>query len=116
MNNYINQVTLSGKIQQIRTSTNGTHFINLLQLVEYNGVFHKRQYELIISPEKTNLISLVQLEKCIKIQGELTIFKVKKFSIYKMVVNVTNIEVLPDNYFPDIENNFSSIDDSEQTF
>ena len=44
MNNYVNQVVLSGKIQQIRSSANGTCFINLLQEVEYNGIFHQRQY------------------------------------------------------------------------
>ena len=116
MNNYVNQVVLSGKIQQIRSSANGTCFINLLQEVEYNGIFHQRQYELLISPEKFELISLVELGKCIKVVGELTIVKVKKYSIYKMMVNVTDMEILPDDSFGNGSSDVNTQDDSDQTF
>ena len=115
MEKYLNNVVISGRIHQIRSSANGTCFINLLQIVKFNQVEHQRQYELLISPEKFELIPLVELNKCIKVTGELTIFKVKKYSIYKMMINVLNLEILPDDAFPQTEITTAN-DSTEETF
>ena len=46
----------------------------------------------------------------------LTIFKVKKYSIYKMMVNVTDMEILPDDSFGNGSSDVNTQDDSDQTF
>jgi hypothetical protein len=90
---YINKVEISGTISEVRTSEKGTHFVMLKQIVNHNGVDYDRIFELLVNPAKINIIDKLIIGKQAKFYGALTIFKIKKYNIHKMIIDVTEIVV-----------------------
>jgi hypothetical protein len=91
---FINKVELSGTISEIRKSEKGTHFIMLKQIVKYNETEYQRLFELFINANRNDIIEKITVDKNVKIQGILTIFRVKKFNIQKMIVEIDQLEIL----------------------
>ncbi|MDR3257585.1 MAG: hypothetical protein LBT17_02200 [Mycoplasmataceae bacterium] len=88
----INKVELSGEIAEIRTSERGTNFVMIKQIVNFAGVERARLFEALVNAERKDLIDQIAIGKKVKITGSLTIFRVKKFNIHKMLVEVDKIE------------------------
>jgi hypothetical protein len=91
---FVNKIELSGIISEIRTSERGTHFVMLKQLVTFNETEHTRLFEMLISANKQGILEKLAVDKKVKIFGKLTIFRVKKYNIHKMIVEVEDMEVL----------------------
>ncbi|MDR2369302.1 MAG: hypothetical protein LBD63_01580 [Mycoplasmataceae bacterium] len=91
---FVNKVELSGIVAEIRTSERGTNFIMIKQNITYAGVERTRLFEALINAERQDLISQVALDKKVKIFGSLTIFRVKKFNIHKMLIEINHVEPL----------------------
>ncbi|MDR3330396.1 MAG: hypothetical protein LBS76_03905 [Mycoplasmataceae bacterium] len=87
-----NKVELSGEIAEIRTSERGTNFVMIKQIVNFGGVERTRLFETLINAERKDLIDQIAVGKKVRVFGSLTIFKVKKFNIHKMLVEVDKIE------------------------
>lgn len=90
----INQVKLSGTIHEIRHSEHGTYFVMLRQMVTFNGEQHQRLFEIVISPEHQEIIDKITLNTNVVFEGFVTIFKVRKFNIYKQMINATKMEII----------------------
>ncbi len=90
----INQVKISGTINEIRHSEHGTYFVMLKQMVTYNGEEHQRLFEIVISPENKEIIEKLTLNINVVFEGFVTIFKVRKFNIYKQMINATKMEII----------------------
>ncbi|MDE6476698.1 MAG: hypothetical protein K2L48_00615 [Mycoplasmoidaceae bacterium] len=90
----INQVKISGTIHEIRHSEHGTYFVMLKQMVTYNGEEHQRLFEVVISPENKEIIEKLTLNTNVVFEGFVTIFKVRKFNIYKQMINATKMEII----------------------
>jgi hypothetical protein len=86
--NYINRVEISGTISEIRTSEKGTHFVMLKQIINHNGVDYDRVFELLVNSTKQDIIEKLAVGKQAKFIGSLTIFKIKKYSIHKMIIDI----------------------------
>jgi hypothetical protein len=91
---FINKVELSGIVAEIRTSERGTNFVMIKQNVVFGGVERTRLFETLINADRQDLISKIAVDKKVKVSGSLTIFRVKKFNIHKMLVEISDIEVL----------------------
>jgi hypothetical protein len=91
---FINKVELSGIVAEIRVSERGTNFVMIKQNVSFAGVERTRLFETLINADRKDLIEQISVDKKIKIYGSLTIFRVKKFNIHKMLVEVEKIEPL----------------------
>jgi hypothetical protein len=89
---FINKVELSGTVAEIRTSERGTNFVMIKQNVVFGGVERIRLFETLINADRKDLIDQIAVDKKVKIHGSLTIFKVRKFNIHKMLVEVNQIE------------------------
>lgn len=89
--NYINRVEISGVISEVRVSERGTRFVMLKQIVNYNGVDYDRVFELIVNSNKQDIIEKLTIGKQATFNGALTIFKIKKFNIHKMIVDVNQM-------------------------
>lgn len=86
--NYVNKVEISGTISEIRTSEKGTNFVMLKQIVNHNGVEYDRIFELLINSNKQDIIEKLAIGKQVTFFGSLTIFKIKKYNIHKMIIDV----------------------------
>jgi hypothetical protein len=91
---YVNKVELSGIIAEIRTSERGTNFVMIKQNVTFAGVERTRLFEMLINADRKDLIEQIVVDKKVKVYGSLTIFRVKKFNIHKMLVEIDKIESL----------------------
>lgn len=91
---YINKVQISGTINEIRHSEHGTHFVMLKQIVVFNDEEHTRLFEIVVSPEHKEIIDNLTLNTNVIFEGFITIFKVRKFNIYKQMINATKMEVI----------------------
>ncbi|MDR1991866.1 MAG: hypothetical protein LBP70_04035 [Mycoplasmataceae bacterium] len=91
---YINKVELSGVIAEIRTSERGTNFVMIKQNVTFGGVERVRLFETLINAERKDLIDQIAVDKKVKVYGVLTIFRVRKFNIHKMLLEIDKIEPL----------------------
>ncbi|MDE7433965.1 MAG: hypothetical protein K2M43_02440 [Mycoplasmoidaceae bacterium] len=91
---YINKVQISGTINEIRHSEHGTYFVMLKQIVNFNNEDHTRLFEIVISPEHPEIIEKLSENTNVVFEGFITIFKVRKFNIYKQMINATKMEIL----------------------
>jgi hypothetical protein len=91
---FVNKVELSGIIAEIRTSERGTNFVMIKQNVTFAGVERTRLFETLINADRKDLIEQIAVDKKVKVYGSLTIFRVKKFNIHKMLVEIDKIEPL----------------------
>jgi Mg2+/Co2+ transporter CorC len=91
---FINRVEISGIISEIRTSERGTNFFMLKQLVTYNGEERSRLFEVLVGADRQDIIEKLALDKKVKFEGVLTIFRVKKYNIHKMIIEVSQMEIL----------------------
>jgi hypothetical protein len=88
---YTNKVEIPGTISEIRTSERGTHFIMLKQINTYNGVDYERSFELLINQNRRDIIEKLAVGKKALFVGSLTIFKIKKYNIHKMIIDVNQM-------------------------
>jgi hypothetical protein len=91
---FINKVELSGNITEIRKSEKGTNFIMLRQMIKYNDTEHPRLFELFVNADRTDIIEKLAIGKDVRIQGVLTIFRIKKFNIQKMIVEIGQLDII----------------------
>ncbi|MDR0740007.1 MAG: hypothetical protein LBF00_03965 [Mycoplasmataceae bacterium] len=91
---FINKVEISGIVSEVRVSERGTNFVMIKQNVAFAGVERIRLFETLINADRKDLIEQIAIDKKVKIYGSLTIFRVKKFNIHKMLVEVDKIEPL----------------------
>jgi hypothetical protein len=89
---FINKVELSGIIAEIRTSERGTNFVMIKQNITFAGVERTRLFEALINADRKDLIDQIAVDKKVKVYGSLTIFRVKKFNIHKMLLEIDKIE------------------------
>ncbi|MDR0985982.1 MAG: hypothetical protein LBL60_03490 [Mycoplasmataceae bacterium] len=91
---YINKVEISGEIAEIRTSEKGTNFVMLKQMVTYNNIERPRLFEVLIAAERKELTEKISVGKMVKFIGILTVFKMKKFNIHKMLIEANSVELI----------------------
>ncbi|MDR0825930.1 MAG: hypothetical protein LBM72_01540 [Mycoplasmataceae bacterium] len=91
---FVNKVELTGRISDIRISERGTNFVMIEQIVSFNGEERPRFFETLINADRKDLIDQLAKDKKVRVTGFLTIFKIKKFNIHKMLVEVQTLEVL----------------------
>jgi hypothetical protein len=89
--NYINKVEISGTISEIRKSERGSHFVMLKQIINHNGVDYDRSFELLVNSARQDIIEKLSIGKEATFHGSLTIFKIKKYNIHKMIIDVNQI-------------------------
>jgi hypothetical protein len=90
---YINKVEISGIISEVRTSEKGTHFVMLKQNASYNGINYERSFELLVNQNRQDIIEKLSIGKQAKFIGSLTIFKIRKYNIHKMIVDVNQVVI-----------------------
>ncbi|MDR0856796.1 MAG: hypothetical protein LBM76_00155 [Mycoplasmataceae bacterium] len=92
---YINKVEMSGIITDVRKTDGGTVFAMIKQEAMFNdGTIHDRLYELLINASRKDVIEQMVSGSYVLVTGQLTIFKVKKFNTYKMIIDVQNVKTL----------------------
>nr|QIQ09865.1 hypothetical protein PlMoll_0280 [uncultured Mycoplasmataceae bacterium] len=90
----INSAKISGVISDIRHSQNNTYFVSLKQQVLYNNELHPITFEVAIFPEHQEIIDKLQINATVIFEGTITVFKLRKYGIYKQVINASKIEII----------------------
>ncbi|MDR3163888.1 MAG: hypothetical protein LBT77_02365 [Mycoplasmataceae bacterium] len=91
---FVNKVEISGIVSEIRTSERGTHFVMLQQVVTFNDTEHTRLFETLVGANHQDIIEKLAVDRKVKMYGRLTIFRIKKFNIHKMIIEVDRMELL----------------------